>query len=128
MPAIAAAWASVRLLPPGRSRLRLSALPRYLARFVRQSAVAGLDVARRAFASPPAPRTGFVRYAPGLSPGTARDAFASVTALLPGTVPAADDGAALTYHCLDTAQPVAEELRIEEAAFTRVVGEDAPRA
>ena len=48
--------------------------------------------------------------------------------LLPGTVPAADDGAALTCHCLDTAQPVAEELRTEEAAFARVVGEDAPRA
>ena len=128
VPAVAAAWASLRLLPPGRFRVRFGALPRYAARFLRQSAVAGWDVARRAFASPPAPRTGFVRYAPERVTGTAREAFASTTALMPGTVPVGDDGAAFTYHCLDTAQPVVDDLRKEEAAFARVAGEASTHA
>jgi multicomponent Na+:H+ antiporter subunit E len=123
VPALLAAWASVRLLPPGESRVRLSALPGYAVRFVRQSVVAGWDVARRVFAPAPAPRTGFIEYTPAIQSPTAREAFASVTALLPGTVPAGEDGAAITYHCLDTAQPVAESLRADEAAFARLLGE-----
>jgi multicomponent Na+:H+ antiporter subunit E len=128
VPAIAAAWTSLRLLPPGRFGVRFGALPRYAARFLRQSVSAGWDVARRAFASPPAPRTGFVRYTPERLEGTAREAFASTTALLPGTVPVGDDGAALTYHCLDIAQPVVDDLRNEEAAFARIAGEASTHA
>lgn len=127
VPALLAAWASVRLLPPGGSRVRLGALPGYALRFARQSVVAGWDVARRAFASTPAPRTGWVEYAPDIASPAAREAFASVTALLPGTVPAGDDGRTITYHCLDTAEPVAEDLRAEEAAFVRVLGEPPKR-
>lgn len=127
VPALLGGWASLRLLPPGVSRVRLAAMPGYALRFARQSVVAGWDVGRRAFASAPAPRTGFVEYAPDIPSPTGREAFASVTALLPGTVPAGDDGRAITYHCLDTAQPVAEDLRAEEAAFARLLAEDGRR-
>lgn len=127
VPALLGAWASVRLLPPGGARLRLAALPGYALRFARQSVVAGWDVARRSFAAAPAPRTGFVEYTPGIPGRTAREGFASITALLPGTVPAGDDGRTITYHCLDTRQPVAEDLGAEEAAFVRVLGEDGKR-
>ena len=119
--AAAAAWASLRLLPAGTHRLRLAALPALALRFVWQSVVAGVDVARRAF-SPRLPlRPGFVVYSTRYPRGPARNAFASLTSLLPGTVPARDDEQGLLYHCLDVGQPVAEQLAAEEEALSRVL-------
>ncbi len=119
--AAAATWASLRLLPPGSHRLRLAALPRLALRFVWQSVVAGVDVARRAF-DPRLPlNTGFVVYPTRYPRGAARNAFASLTSLLPGTVPARDDEQGLLYHCLDVAQPVAEQLAAEEEAVSRAL-------
>jgi multicomponent Na+:H+ antiporter subunit E len=119
--AAAAAWTSVRLLPPGTHRVRLAGLPRLALRFLWQSIVAGVDVARRAF-SPRMPlRPGWVTYPTRYPRGPARNAFASLTSLLPGTVPVHDDEAGLLYHCLDTGQPVAEQLAEEENAVSRVL-------
>jgi multicomponent Na+:H+ antiporter subunit E len=60
--ALAATWASLRLLPPGLSRVRPAALARLALRFLRQSVVAGVDVARRAL-DPRLPlHPGFVVY------------------------------------------------------------------
>jgi multicomponent Na+:H+ antiporter subunit E len=53
--------------------------------------------------------------------GPARNAFASLSSLLPGTVPVRDDAQGLLYHCLDVDQPVAAELAAEEAAVSRVL-------
>ena len=119
--AAAATCASLRLAPPGTGRVvRLSALPAFALRFLWQSVIAGWDVARRAF-DPRLPlQPGFVRYATGFPRGTARNAFASYTSLLPGTVPAEDDGESLLYHCLDVRQPVTAQLAAEEGAFARV--------
>jgi len=114
------AWASVRLLPPQSARVRVGALARVALSFVAKSVVAGADVARRAL-SPRLPlRPGFVRYPLRLAPGPARNAFASETSLLPGTLPISDDGDAIVYHCLDVGQPVAEQLGVEEQALARV--------
>ena len=118
--ATGAAWASLRLVPPGAARVRPVALLALVPRFLWQSAVAGVDVARRAL-DPRLPlRPGFVRYRPGLEPGLARNAFASLTSLLPGTVPAHDDGQTLLYHCLDVDEPVASQLAAEELRLVRV--------
>jgi len=119
--AVVATWASLRLAPPGFLRLRPAALPAFALRFVWGSAVAGFDVARRAFDPRMPLRTGFVAYRPRLARGPARSAFASLTSLLPGTVPAEEDGETLLYHCLDVGQPIAEQLAAEEAAFARVL-------
>jgi multicomponent Na+:H+ antiporter subunit E len=115
--AASAAWASLHLLPPVAGRVRFLALAGSLPRFVWRSVVAGIDVARRAF-DPRLPlATGFVRIRTGFPRGPARCAFATITSLMPGTVPTCDDGEGIEYHCLDTSQPVADELADEERRY-----------
>jgi multicomponent Na+:H+ antiporter subunit E len=121
--ALAATWVSLRLLPPGPTRLQPRALAEFALRFLVQSVLAGADVARRAL-DPRLPlRPGLVHYPVGLPAGARRNIFTAVTSLLPGTVPlgAGDDGA-LVIHCLDSGQPVAAQLAAEEAALVRVIG------
>jgi multicomponent Na+:H+ antiporter subunit E len=120
--ALAATWTSLLLLPPGTARLQLRALAEFSLRFLFQSVLAGADVARRAL-DPRLPlRPGFVRYPVGFPAGARRNAFTSLTSLLPGTLPlAADEGGALIIHCLDTGQPIAVQLATEEAMLVRVI-------
>lgn len=120
--AAAAACVSLRLLPAGSARLHPAALPGLVLRFAWQSVVAGWDVARRALDPRLPVRPGFVAYPVGLPPGPACNLFTTLTSLLPGTVPAGDEGGALLYHCLDVAQPVAAQLAEEEAALSRALG------
>jgi multicomponent Na+:H+ antiporter subunit E len=118
----AATWASLALLRPGPHRVRLTAVLWLILRFLWKSVVAGWDVARRAL-DPRLPlRTGFIAYPARFRSRTARNAFASYTSLLPGTLPVQDDGETLLYHCLDIEQPVAAELASEETALVQVIG------
>jgi multicomponent Na+:H+ antiporter subunit E len=121
--AMAAAWASLRLLPPGQWGLHSVALARLVLRFPRQSIVAGIDVAWRAL-DPRLPlRPGIVIYHSRLPSGPAQNAFCTLTSLLPGTLPCGSDGGGgLMIHCLDVAQPVIEQLAAEEALFLEVIG------
>jgi multicomponent Na+:H+ antiporter subunit E len=119
--AAVATWASLRLLAPGMHPVRPGAIPGLALRFLWWSVIAGVDVARRAF-SPRLPlRPGFVTYPTGYPRGSARNAFASLSSLLPGTVPVLDDEQGLLYHCLDLDQPIAAELAAEEAAMCRAL-------
>jgi multicomponent Na+:H+ antiporter subunit E len=117
----AATWLSLRLLPPATGRVRLGVLLTLLPRFLWQSLVAGVDVARRAFAPrlPLAP--GFVEYPVGLPPGPARNAFELISSLMPGSVPTAETDAKIEFHCLDTGQPVVEQMAAEEQAYARAL-------
>ena len=55
--------------------------------------------------------------------GHARNTFATITSLLPGTVPCGDGRAdAIVYHCLDVGQPVVEQLADEERAAGQRAG------
>jgi multicomponent Na+:H+ antiporter subunit E len=121
---VAATWASLRLLPPGRARLSPIAFARFVLRFLRQSIVAGTDVAWRAL-DPRLPlRPGFIVYPSHLRPGPALDAFCALTSLAPGTLPAGpDDSGAIVVHCLDVDQPVASHLAADEELFTRALGQ-----
>jgi len=123
MAALAATWASLRLLPPGKSRVRPAALAGLTLRFLHQSVVAGVDVARRAL-DPRLPlNPGFVVYPAGLPRGPASNMFTTLMSLLPGTVPAgSDEKGELLIHCLDVEQPVAAQLAAEEALFVRAIG------
>lgn len=122
--AAVATWASLRLLPPGVHPVRPAALPGLVLRFLGQSVSAGIDVARRVF-SPSMPlQPGFLQYRTNYRRGPARNAFASITSLLPGTLAVGDDEEGLLYHCLDLDQPVAAELASEEADVSRAL----PRA
>ncbi len=116
------AWVSVRLLPAGTLRLHPIALTALALRFAWQSVVAGWDVARRAFDPRLPMRPGFASYPVRLPPGPARNIFTMITSLLPGTVPAGDDGDAVLYHCLDTEQPVLAQLAAEEKVLSPVLG------
>lgn len=101
------AWASLRLLPEA-PRLRWAELWKLPG----QMLVAGTDVAWRAVTLRIAP--GLVPYAPKLE-GAERDAFLAVSALMPGTVPAAPG----LIHTIDTTQPVAAQMVAEEARYAR---------
>ncbi|MCX7890770.1 MAG: Na+/H+ antiporter subunit E [Burkholderiales bacterium] len=115
--AAVATWASLRLLPAEAGRVNLGALALRLPRFLWQSVVAGVDVARRALAPGVPLRLGFVGYRTGFARGAARNAFATITSLMPGTVPVDDTEAEISYHCLDVGQPVAAQLAAEEREY-----------
>jgi multicomponent Na+:H+ antiporter subunit E len=114
---IAATWVSLKLLPPERGRVRVGRLLALLPRFLWQSLVAGLDVARRAFAPRIDLQPGFVDYRTQLPRGTARSAFELIASLMPGSVPSSDGPQHIEFHALDTRQPVAEQLAAEERAY-----------
>jgi multicomponent Na+:H+ antiporter subunit E len=122
-----ATWASLRLLPPGPARLRFRALPRLVARFLWQSLVAGLDVARRVF-DPRLPiNPGYLAYPVRIPEGPRRAAFGALTSLMPGTLPVGEDrDGSLVYHCLDLEQPIAASLACDEALVADVQGGDRP--
>jgi multicomponent Na+:H+ antiporter subunit E len=120
----AATWTSLRLLSPQPGRVRLTALLSLIPHFLWKSVVAGWDVACRALDPRMPLRTGFVGYPARYRSRLARNAFASYTSLLPGTLPVEDDGETLLYHCLDIDQPVAAELAAEETALAQAVGGD----
>lgn len=123
MAAVLATWASLRLLPAGTWRPQPASLVRLALRFLRQSVIAGVDVAWRAL-DPRLPlRPGFVSFPARLPLGTARNAFCTLTSLLPGTVPAgSDESGSVVVHCLDVRQPVLADLTAEEALLMRAIG------
>jgi multicomponent Na+:H+ antiporter subunit E len=121
--ALVAAGMSVWLRPPGDHALRLVPLAGFTTRFLRDSLVAGVDVARRAFAPSMPLRTGFVSYAPELPPGDARVLFTGISSLMPGSVPVGGDGSGgVLFHCLDTDQPIAAQLAKQEARLVATLG------
>jgi multicomponent Na+:H+ antiporter subunit E len=118
---VAATWASLALLPPAGGRVRVGVLLLRLPRFLWQSLTAGVDVARRAF-SPRLPLApGFVDYPVGLPRGPARNAFELISSLMPGSVATDETESHVEYHCLDTRQPVAEQLAAEERRYARAL-------
>ena len=121
---VAATWTSLRLMPPVESRLSLPGIARLALHFPRQSLMAGIDIARRAF-DPRLPlRPGFVTVSPRLPPGTQRDAFCAFASLLPGTLPTdANDDGTLLVHCLDIGEPVAAQMAADELVFVRTLGD-----
>jgi len=123
--ALAAAAASLRLLPPGALPIQPRALAALLARLPGQAVVAGADVARRAL-DPRLPlRPGVVSVRLRLPPGPAQGAFRAFASLLPGTVAASavvDASRRLDVHCLDLDQPVVAMLAADEARLARALG------
>ncbi len=117
----AATWASLKLLPPASGRVHVGLLLLLLPRFLWQSLVAGIDVARRSFAPRLRLQPGFVDYPVGLPRGPARNAFELVASLMPGSVPSDETQSTIEFHCLDTRQPVVEQLAAEERAYARAL-------
>lgn len=119
--AITATWVSLRLAPPASGCLRFTSLLLLLPHFLWQSVRAGVDVARRALSPRVDLHPGLVTCPLGFPPGQARNTFATITSLLPGTVPCDEAGGDLVYHCLDTTQPIVEQLWEEERRLRRAL-------
>ncbi len=121
--AVAATWASLRLIPAQQWNMRPIKLAEFVLHFLRQSIAAGTDVAWRAL-DPRLPlQPGFVVYHAQLPPGTKRDTFCAIMSLLPGTLPCGPaEGNGLIIHCLDVTQPVVEQLAAEEALCMQTLG------
>jgi multicomponent Na+:H+ antiporter subunit E len=117
-----ATWASLRLLPPGTPGLRIMAALALEPRFLWQSVVAGVDVARRALAPGVRLNPGFITFPSSLPRGPLRNWFAAISSLMPGTVPVGDEPKAMEYHCLDVSQPVVDQLKAEEQAWKPALG------
>jgi multicomponent Na+:H+ antiporter subunit E len=113
--------ASLALLPPEAGRVRFFALVALVPRFVWQSLVAGFDVARRALAPGMPLATGLVDYHTGFPRGLARNNFATITSLMPGTLPCGDGPDTIEIHCLDVGQPVGEQMADEERRLSKVL-------
>ena len=64
---------------------------------------------------------GFVTCSLSFPPGFARNTFATITSLLPGSVPADEADGALVYHCLDDTTPVVEQLWQEERLLAKAL-------
>ena len=112
---------SLRLLPPAAGRLRLGALLVFAPHFLAQSLLAGIDVARRALHPRLPLQPGVVVYRTGFPPGLARNEFAIITSLLPGSLPIDETEDGLVYHCLDITQPVLEQMADEERRLSGVL-------
>jgi multicomponent Na+:H+ antiporter subunit E len=123
--AFAAAAVSLQLLPPGQGRLRPVLLLGLALRFLRQSVRAGVDVAWRALHPRMPLSPGFVVYQPRSRGVTQREVFCTMTSLLPGTLPTdVEQGGGILIHCLDTTQPVTEQLAHEERLLLKAIGEE----
>jgi multicomponent Na+:H+ antiporter subunit E len=119
--AASATAVSLRLLPPTAGCLNFGRLLALLPHFAWESARAGVDVARRVFLPVMPLSPGFVRCPLQFPPGYARNTFAAITSLLPGTVPCDENDEAVVYHCLDDTTPVVEQLWQEERLFGRAL-------
>jgi multicomponent Na+:H+ antiporter subunit E len=98
-------WASLRLLPPGPGGLSPAALTRVVLRVLRESVLAGWDIARRALSRDMRLAPGVVTVTLQLPPGPAQDGFRLLASLAPGALPLVGDRGTLSLHVLDMREP-----------------------
>ena len=117
LPAVVlAAMASVHLCPAALPRLSFSGVAGFVALFLRESLLGGLDVARRTLAPRLRIQPGFRSYHLRLSEPSARVLMTNCISLLPGTLAARLDGDRVELHLLDeSVDPEPELLRLEQA-------------
>jgi multicomponent Na+:H+ antiporter subunit E len=118
---VAATWTSLRLMVPSCGCVNFGNLMALMPHFLWESVLAGVDVARRVFHRRMPLSPGFVTCTLSFPPGFARNTFATITSLLPGSVPADETEGVLIYHCLDSTTPVVEQLLEEERLLARVL-------
>jgi multicomponent Na+:H+ antiporter subunit E len=113
---LAAVLGSLFLAPPGPG-LRISPLGllQFAVTFVLRSLVAGLQVARFAFAPRLAVRPAQHTLVTRLPPGLPRVLLANTLTLQPGTLSVALEGDRLRVHVLDDRQPLEAEVRALES-------------
>jgi multisubunit Na+/H+ antiporter MnhE subunit len=126
---VIATWLSLRLLPPRPRALRPGPMLLLGWRFLAQSVVAGVDVARRVF-DPRLPiQPGLVVYRPRLRDPHRQSVLATLSSAAPGTLAVGTDAEGnLIYHVLDTRLPVADGLAADERLLLRMYRDDGEQA
>jgi len=118
----AAAWASLRLAPPGKRGVRAVPLLRFLGFFVWNSLRGGAQVAWMALRPRPDLAPALLELELALPPGTPRVLMLNTLGLMPGTLGVRLDATRLRLHVLDARLPVAAEARALEAHIARLFG------
>lgn len=116
-----AALLSCRLTLPATSRPRPWRLLGLVPHFLWQSFVGGADVARRVFHPALPLKPGWLVLPARLPPGTPRVLLSSEITLWPGTVFAGVRHESFLIHCLDTDQPVEQQIIHEERRFMKAM-------
>jgi len=126
---VIATWVSLRLLPPRPQALRRGPLLLLGWRFLAQSVVAGVDIARRVF-DPRLPiQPGLLVYRPRLRDPHQQSVLAAISSAAPGSLAVGTDAAGnLVYHTLDTRLPIADGLAEDERLLLRAYGDDGEHA
>ncbi|MCH8498768.1 MAG: Na+/H+ antiporter subunit E [Marinobacter sp.] len=115
---------SAVLFPRSGYRLVWYRVPGFLWFFVVQSAVAGLDVARRLLAPSLPIAPGLRALTVHLPEGAPRWLLANVLSLLPGTLSVRLQDNQLLMHCLDTGMPLEAQVRQAERRVAALFGVD----
>ncbi|KAA6185108.1 DUF1576 domain-containing protein [Thiohalocapsa marina] len=120
-----ATWISLWVLPPGSRQWRLVALMALIGRFLVQSVIGGIDVARRAL-DPRLPlRPGYIVFTTSLRRAHQRAILQTFSSATPGAIAAGTDAEGrLVFHCLDTSGPIAEGLARDERLLLRLYREE----
>jgi len=122
---VGTAWASMRLAPPRGRVARPFPLVSGVPRFLGESLLGGIDVARRALQPSMPLKPGWLAIPTSLPAGAPRVAIGSEFSLMPGTLVAGSTERELLVHCLDVDAPVLGKIAKEEARLIRAIGKDA---
>ncbi|MGM0766511.1 MAG: Na+/H+ antiporter subunit E [Pseudomonadota bacterium] len=113
---------SAYLFPPGTRRIRVLPLVLFVGFFMVRSVVAGIDVARRLLSPSLPSHPGYLSFDLSLPEGGPRWLLANTLSLMPGTLSVELDGARLDLHCLDTRDPIADDVKAVERKVAGVFG------
>lgn len=121
--AVGAAAASLYLLKPERGSVNLAACAEIALRLPFQSLAGGADIARRALRRDLPLRPCLAPFVSDIPQGPARNAFAALVSMQPGSVViATEQGDVFLVHCLDDRVPIAASLAADEARVKKALG------
>lgn len=111
-----------KLKPQVYARIHWQLLPEFFLWFMVQSALGGIDVARRTLRPRMVLQPGYLEYAIRLPAGTARTFFINCVSLLPGTLSVSGVGSSLVLHALDIDAGVIGQTELTEQRVARLFG------
>ena len=124
--ALLTAAAGALLARPWQHRCRLLALPGFIFFFLRQSLIAGADVARRTLLPRMPMATTLIEVPLHLPEGAPRWLLANTLSLLPGTLTVNVNSQHLQLHVLDRHQPITAQVADTQTRIARLFGLEHP--
>lgn len=113
---------SVYIFPPGTRRIRMVPFLLFVVFFMARSVTAGIDVSRRLLSPSLPTNPGYLSFDLNLPEGGPRWLLANTLSLMPGTLSVDLDGARIDLHCLDTCDPVEDDVRTVERKVAAIFG------